>query len=259
MTGINLAGLSGLDVELNYLSAAKALWNNGGYESRFSTDSGRRCDLLYYMISGDRDYYIDDELLLTLHAGEAIFIPTGARYYSEVQKGASSEGIYIDFRLKNDEGQVLITDSFYVINDNRLQRRFESVVENRSDRLRVKAEIFRLLSEFSSNAAADGLSANEQAVRNVMLEIDRHPERPVDVAGYARECCLSETGFRKIFKKCSDGLSPLEYRNRMRMERADELIRSGGFTVAQISDLLGFYDTAHFYRTYRAYREWKKV
>ena len=257
MTEIDFAGLSRIDVELNFFSAAKALWKSGGVESRFSSNSGRRCDLLYYMISGRRGYYIDDELLLTLEPGEAIFIPTGAVYYSEVCKNMSSEGIYVDFTMRNENGQILVTDPFYVMRDERLGRRFESIVENRADKLRVKAEIYRLLSEFSSNADTDGLTANERAVRSVMLEIERHPELPVDTAKYAHDCCLSATGFRNIFKNCSGGLSPLEYRNRVRMERADELMSSGGFTVAQISDILGFYDTAHFYRTYRAYREWK--
>lgn len=253
MTEVNFAALSQLDVDLNFISTGKNIWRNGGREDRFIT-VGRRCDLLFYMIEGNRDFFVNGELITTLEPGEAIFIPTGAVYYSEIRDRAFSEGIYIDFTMKNDGGQIIVGEPFYRLSDEGLRRRFEAVVENRADRLRAKADIYRLLSEFSSSAAVSGLGPEEQAVRNVMLEIARHPELQFETSRLARDCCLSETGFRKLFKKCSGGLSALEYRNHMRIERADELLSTGSFTVEQIADLLGFYDKAHFYRMYRQHR-----
>ena len=35
---------------------------------------------------------------------------------------------------------------------------------------------------------------------------------------------------------------------------ADELLRSGSFTVAEVAAALGFFDTAHFCRTYKKLR-----
>lgn len=249
----NLAELSGLDVNVKFISAAKHIWKRGSADNIMAHE-GRKCDLLYLMLSGERRYYVDGELRLTLLPGDIIFLPVGTRYVSRVEGGGNSEGIYVDFSIENDNGAVYVNNPFLVTRDEGLSRRFEAVADNVSDRLRVRSEIFRILSELSMKTAMNGLDETERSIRSVMLEIARHPEIQVDIAALARGCCLSETGFRKRFKLCSGGLAPLEYRNRCRIDRADELLSSGNFTAAQIADMLGFYDTAHFYRTYKTVR-----
>ncbi len=253
MITAKFSALSGFDVDLRFVGAARGMWNSGNVMNIFETE-GRNGDLLYYMISGERSYRTDGADILTLHPGEAIFIPIGTKYTSTVVSVEDSEGIFIDFTLSSGGETVYIDEPFRVISDDRLRRRFEAVAENRPDRLRVRAELYRLLSDISSAAASDGLSQADKAVRDAMREIGRHPGNELDVSRIARECCLSETGFRSRFKECSGGYAPTEYRNRMRVERADELLLSGEFTVAQVAEQLGFYDTAHFYRIYRRIR-----
>lgn len=256
MLKVKFSELSTLDADVCFIGAAKAIWKD---ERRYvqNLNFGRSADLLYYQISGKRNYYKNDKLLLTLNPGEGIFIPTGALYYSELTDCESSEGIYIDFKLKNATDQIYIDAPFYIIKDERLRRRFEAVAENRSDKMRVKAEIYRLLSEISSIAVLDGLTTAQRAVREKMLEICRHPELPADTSKLAHECHMSETGFRILFKECSNGLSPREYRNKMRIELADELISTGRFKVQQVVDMLGFCDSSHYYKFMRDRKDTK--
>lgn len=253
MITVKFSRLSGIDIDIRFAGAAKGIWDSSSVMTLFEKNP-RKGDLLYYMISGERSYQVDGRELLRLHPGEAIFIPVGARYTSRVESEEKSEGIFIDFTMFSDGEEVYVDDQFFVVSDDRLRRRFEAVAENRLDRLRVRAELFRLLSEISSAAASDGLSASDMGVREALLEIERHPENELDIPKLARGCCLSDTGFRMRFKECSGGYAPIEFRNRKRVERADELLSSGEFTVAQIAEQLGFYDTAHFYRIYRRIR-----
>ncbi|MGN1129480.1 MAG: helix-turn-helix domain-containing protein [Candidatus Flemingiibacterium sp.] len=253
MTETDFAGLSKLDVNVKFISSAKYTWKCGAADNIMARE-GRKCDLLYLMLSGERRYYVDGKPRLTLLPGDIIFLPVGTRYVSRVEGSENSEGIFVDFSIENENGGVYVNDPFLVTRDEGLSRRFEAVADNISDRLRVRAEIFRILSGLSMKAAMNGLDETDREIRAIMLEIERHPERPLDVGQLSRGCCMSETGFRKRFKLCSGGLSPLEYRNRCRIDRADELLSSGNLTAAQIADMLGFYDTAHFYRTYKAAR-----
>ena len=129
------------------------------------------------------------------------------------------------------------------------------LAESSGVRLLAKAELMYILSDISAkeeNLRFEGGEFSRR--RKAALGIERHPERPVDVGALARECCLSETGFRELFRRYTGGLAPVEYRNRLRLERADELLLSGTLSVAEIASLLGFYDTAHFYRTYKRVR-----
>ncbi|MBQ2118450.1 MAG: helix-turn-helix domain-containing protein, partial [Clostridia bacterium] len=59
--------------------------------------------------------------------------------------------------------------------------------------------------------------------------------------------------FRARFKQFSGGLSPSEYRNRLRVRKAQELLSSSLWTTDLIAETLGFYDTSHFYRIYKKY------
>lgn len=252
MKKTDFAGLSRLDIDLRIFGAARISFPESSTVRSFMS-TGRRCDLLYYMISGEREYYSEDRLIAILKPGEAIFLPTGTTYYSKViSKG--SDGIYIDFSLEENGEPLMIDEPFYVISGEWSFGYFEAIVENRLDRLRVRAELYRLLSKLSSQAASSDLNDLERRVGRAVSDISRHPELPISVSRLARECCISETGFRQTFKALSGGSSPTAFRNRARIERADELLATGEFSVAQITELLGFYDTAHFYRIYRRLR-----
>lgn len=61
---------------------------------------------------------------------------------------------------------------------------------------------------------------------------------------------LSPGYFRKIFKE-SVGLTPLEYINRLRISQAISLIKEGGRTVSEISELVGISDPNYFARLFK--------
>ncbi len=248
--------LSRLDVQLEILSTARAVW---GHEKHTTFEKvGRKCDLLYLTITGTR-IYRGGFVPFELEAGEAIYIPTGATYTSQVTSKSGSIGIYIDFRLTVGGEQLIVDEPFRVFRGERLETYFDSVAENRSDRMRMRGEIYRLLSELSNLAANSDLKPGESLIREAMLEIERHPENPISVAELAKSCCMSQTGLRESFKRFTGGLTPTEYRNRIRCERASELLAAGSFSKVQIAQMLGFWDAPHMHRMMKDYESSKKI
>lgn len=64
--------------------------------------------------------------------------------------------------------------------------------------------------------------------------------------GELANCCrMSETYFRKMFLKLQ-GTSPLEYINKLKLDYAVELLRSGYYTVGEASDKCGFSSPYYF-------------
>lgn len=53
-----------------------------------------------------------------------------------------------------------------------------------------------------------------------------------------------------LFKK-HYGASPVQYRNRLRLERARELLREGGYTVFEAAYAVGFENLGYFCRYYK--------
>ncbi len=81
-------------------------------------------------------------------------------------------------------------------------------------------------------------------------EINRRYEVQQKISYYADLCGMSETGFRRLFKEYT-GLSPVDYRNRLRLEQADRLIATGEYLVEEAALSVGFTNQSFFCREYR--------
>jgi len=69
---------------------------------------------------------------------------------------------------------------------------------------------------------------------------------------YASLCFMNEATFRRSFRKYT-GLSPVEYRNKLRLEEADRLIRSGEYSVREAAEAVGCFNSSFFTKTYKSY------
>lgn len=63
-------------------------------------------------------------------------------------------------------------------------------------------------------------------------------------------CNVSRVYFNRIFKK-QYGITPIEYVNRLKIEKAKFLISSGNYTNEEIALLCGFNDVKYFYVVFK--------
>jgi AraC family transcriptional regulator len=75
-------------------------------------------------------------------------------------------------------------------------------------------------------------------------------EEPIEVATLATLAGRSPFHFSRVFRR-SVGISPHRYVVHLRLERAIELARSGGATLAEIAVRTGFADQSHLSRWIR--------
>ena len=66
----------------------------------------------------------------------------------------------------------------------------------------------------------------------------------------AMMCHLSETHFRRLFKECY-GVSPVTYRNQLRIRLACRLLQNEQYSVTEIADQLGFESVYYFVRVFK--------
>lgn len=67
---------------------------------------------------------------------------------------------------------------------------------------------------------------------------------------YADLCGMSEPGFRRLFREYAN-LSPIEYRNQIRLQEARKLLKSGEFTIGEVALSVGFTNLPFFCRSYK--------
>ena len=68
----------------------------------------------------------------------------------------------------------------------------------------------------------------------------------------ARMCCLSAGRFRRVFSECL-GMTPVEYRNKLRIQKAVTLIKTGTYTVGEVAEAVGISDIKYFSKLFKRY------
>ena len=89
----------------------------------------------------------------------------------------------------------------------------------------------------------------QRRIREVQAFMSENLHRDVDLRAIAREASLSPYYFSRAFTACV-GLPPYRYLIRLRVERAQELLRSSELTVTQVCHRVGFNSLSHFTTTF---------
>ena len=83
-------------------------------------------------------------------------------------------------------------------------------------------------------------------IHELMLEIERNYFLNLSLADYAKSVAMSESNLRLLFKQYT-GKSVIEYRNAVRLRRAEEFIL-GGMTVSEASEKVGLSSPSYYCR-----------
>ncbi len=92
------------------------------------------------------------------------------------------------------------------------------------------------------------LSVTEQARRY----LEEHYREPVFIETLAEYLHLNPRYFSTLFKK-KEGVSPLDYLTRIRMEAAKDLLRDTDIPASEVSYLVGYEDPRYFYKVFKKY------
>lgn len=80
--------------------------------------------------------------------------------------------------------------------------------------------------------------------------INRFYDREITSLQLASLCQLSVSHFRRIFKE-KYGISPLQYREQVRIHWAKQFLKSDLFTISETAHKLGYYDIYHFSKDFK--------
>jgi len=107
---------------------------------------------------------------------------------------------------------------------------------------------------FRSNAESGLLKyRSSDPLSSAMLEdLDTRLREPVTLGELARKSGFSAQHLNRIFRSTL-GVTPLQYRSRVRMERAAALLKDGRLTVRAIAREVGFDDAYYFSRLFKCH------
>lgn len=114
-----------------------------------------------------------------------------------------------------------------------------------------RIEIEKLLLALSRRVAGANPHRAPESIRKAMelLVKGRLDASETGIAGIARECGLSQTHFRRLFKKCA-GRSPKDYAMSIRLSKAKGML-AAGCGLKETAMACGFSDVFHFMRSFK--------
>ena len=127
-------------------------------------------------------------------------------------------------------------------------------------RLVCKGELLKLVTYLARNNALEMLSEEDGLRRRKKLErlntvyqyIEKHYTEVITNRDLADLVHLSEGRFCHIFKE-SAGISPLQYINEVRLNKAMNLLKKENFMATEVAEAVGFSDYNNFGRMFRRY------
>lgn len=221
---------------------------------------GRSNNGVLYVWNGEATFYMDHGKTVVVRDGEVAFLPKKKKYRVEYTAERTTF-VVVNFDLldKSNRDVSLFEDITVLAKDDMTHRiakimmNFElcSVPKTVDATLRKKELMYRLLGSIfaSKSYLLTRNETNSQIADGVRLLEQTYLEN-LPVAQYAEASHVSISTFRSLFQK-QFGTSPLKYRNHLRIERAKELLREGGFTVAEVAYASGFENIGYFCRYYR--------
>lgn len=226
----------------------------------------RHCNVLFMYIGGRREYHPFGGEPFFLNPGEILYVPKHSSYrfhIIEALDDGRDYAIAINFDMTDrggesvclgDAPQVMLRDSLshYF---SRFQRALSMDSGDKYNVMLLKSVVYSICYEvFSERHNNEASRAPWRAIAPAIDLIESQPSADIPIPQLARQCGVSETRFRQLFSQYTGGESAVQYRNRLRIEQVERLLRTEQVTVEYAARETGFRDMSHFYRLYKKYK-----
>ncbi len=225
----------------------------------YSLPNGRRFDGFIYVKSGKVEYNFSDaeQKKIVLSAGDLFFIPKNHPYKAEYAEDDTFITI-IQFECTvgtlpselSKPVQLFIHGSENLIHNASIHPDSTEIGECRE--LYFTSKVYDLLRKSLLSLRVGKNKALASKLAPALHDLSENFSESPQISHYASLCFMSETAFRRSFREYT-GLSPVEYRNKLRIEEADRLIKSGEYNVREAAESVGFFNASFFTKTYKSF------
>ena len=113
-------------------------------------------------------------------------------------------------------------------------------------------DFLKLLALIGRMKKQGGKTQSYPVIDELILALNQRYMEPWSLKAMAEFCCLSPDYFSHVFKQAA-GVPPIQYLNRLRVEKARELLIFEGISVSAAAFLTGFRDPLYFSRVFKRF------
>lgn len=223
-------------------------WKKGQLFS-YETKS-RPCFGICFIVFGAVKY-ITKTKEVTAAPGDVIILKKNTRYRALFEDG-STHDILINFSCEGPGGECDFfesTDEEIIALKNRkyLKNKFFEILSYDYMNNRgcvVKAMLYSIFDEILNCDLSNTLLAE------IKQAVDSDEGLNLKETELAEKCFVSVSTLQRVFKN-TYGKTISEYKNELRISKAKKLLITGNYTMEEISEMLGFCDSAYFSRCFK--------
>ena len=208
----------------------------------------------FVLIAGGECVYSWDERCVTLRPGSLIYLPKGARHsVTAPERTLDLYRINLTVTDALDGEEIVFRHEPYLVSDSAPKGLFDISEELCRITMHPDAS-FRstaLICELLDFCARQGKSRSVTRIGAAIDYINNHFTEEISVSHLSELCFLSEAHLYRLFKD-ELKMSPIEYKNSLRIRRAQLLLPDTELSIGEIADMLGFDNACYFSRIFKS-------
>jgi AraC-like DNA-binding protein len=213
----------------------------------------------FYIEQGTFIFEDGTDLRQEFTAGDIIYLPGDVTYISRWKAEEPGRYTSINFMLYDTKGNPFsLGDSITLLLKDRHEEfyhLFREMVQawNRggcASTLETTSLLYRIFYHLALREEQNNRKSGRRNMDKAILFLENNYLTDITTGDLAKMAGVSECMFRRAFHQVM-GVSPMQYRNRLRLTKARELLQSGEFTVLEAALLTGFDDPGYFSRLFK--------
>ena len=254
MKTITLKESQATDYNISQINTIK-MPQNVNYPAFSSIGKPKAQNLLLLVNDCKTEYTTADKKQLRTQDGDVVYIPKGSEYRVQcIENNKNSSTLQINFSLSDENADTFVFSSdiqIFTLHDPTIRTLFEKIIllgESASvSKTLQKSVLYEILSTLSEDPSNNG---TYDIIMKGVKYLNAHYDENPSVPSLAAMCNVSNEYFRKLFKK-QTGQSPTEYKNTLRIKKAEQYLLYSNMPISEISERLSFATVSHFIKRFK--------
>lgn len=203
--------------------------------------------------NGEKKYMFDNGKSYCMKKNDMLYISKGSNYVVDVLE--PGDCYCINFDIADD----VCFDTFSIAPKNIAHfydnfKAAENVWKTKKQgfKMKCKSHLYDIIYHIQQEYQLKYFSKRQSDLILPAIEYihNTYTTKTVSISELAEICGISISYFRTIFNSIY-GISPIKYINKLKLSRAEELIKSGIYTIHEAAELSGFNDVCYFSREFK--------